>query len=273
MPAPCQGPLRDTTSCHRIRGCCVSPHSLSIRDITWLSERSLTLSSIRSMCPNFTFNRDLIKGSVNAGWEQMRWADWAQVLPHSSWRKHLLFQRDLKREKKKQLPGEFPPFYFSHTETRCYNRPTAGHPKITAGNVRLQSARWGQERWAAHSVTHHHFFPTTHPPPQAVRQDGYRETESAKKEHTAMCTRGWLRYSQWWTVLQKKTSYRHIGSLRIGCDSCRVYRDQNSPNQSTSSWWWQPWKLGQKAMLALNTDWLHNEASSVTINTIKPKTQ
>lgn len=36
----------------------------------------------------------------------MRWADWAQVLLYSSWRKHRLFQRDLKE--KQQWPGEFP---------------------------------------------------------------------------------------------------------------------------------------------------------------------
>lgn len=40
----------------------------------------------------------------------------------------------------------FRSFYLSHTEMRCYNSPTAGHPKITAENVRLQSVRWGQER-------------------------------------------------------------------------------------------------------------------------------
>lgn len=49
----------------------------------------------------------------------------------------------------KRLPVEFSVFYLNHTETRCYERSTAGHPKITAGNVRLQSLGWGQERWEA----------------------------------------------------------------------------------------------------------------------------
>lgn len=94
--------------------------------------------------------------------------------------------------KKNSCQGSFLSFYLSHTETRRYNSLTAGHPKITAGNVRLQSARWGQERWAAHFVVHHRLPLTTFPTPHAVRQDEDRRPAKTvtpwHQEHIAMYT-------------------------------------------------------------------------------------
>lgn len=115
--------------------------------------------------------------------------------------------------------GSFLSFYLSHTETRCYNSPTAGHPKITTGNVRLQSVRWGQERWTEHFVVHHHLPPS--PPSQLHTQSDRMRTSdlqklllSGTKKSTLPCIHvpaGSLRtasrsifcHAWWWTVIEQ----------------------------------------------------------------------
>lgn len=132
--------------------------------------------------------------------------------------------------KKNSCQESFLSFYLSRTEMRCYNSPTAGHPKITTGNVRLQSVRWGQERWAAHFVVPPN-LPSTNspkpppPPPPAhppnstqVKQDEDKRptktvTLTRQKGHTAMhtcfcCTssRSIVCHAWWQTSLLKQTS-------------------------------------------------------------------
>lgn len=70
---------------------------------------------------------------------------------------------------------------------------------------------------------------------------------------------------------------RHIGSLRIACDSHRLHRDQNSPNWCrTSSWCWKQHKLGGRSKLALYINsngkiWSQNQAcSDVALTPILP---
>ena len=150
------------------------------------------------MSPVLTSAEVWEKESVDGSREQMRWADWgadgAPVLLSSVWRKHPLFQRD-----PKELPGEFLSFYLSHAEMRRYHSPTAGHPKIKAGNVRLQSVRWGQERWAhifqssttSSSSSSSSSSSLSLQTPQAVRQDEDRwptKTPWHLKQHPAMYT-------------------------------------------------------------------------------------
>lgn len=94
--------------------------------------------------------------------------------------------------KKHSCHGSFLSFYLSHTEMRCYNSLTAGHPKITAGNVRLQSVRWGQERWATFCGPPP-TPPTTLPTPLTVRQKEDKQPTKTvtlwhQKEHIAMYT-------------------------------------------------------------------------------------
>lgn len=143
--------------------------------------------------PNFT--RDRKRGAINGGQ-----VGWGQVPLCRIWRKHLLFQSDLKVNK--MVAREVYFHFISATKTGWYKSSTAGHPKITAGNVRLQCVRWGRERWGAHFVVYHHLFRTTFPHLLMFSLE-----EVPLTAETVLLRGG------------EPLSFRHIGSLKIACDS------------------------------------------------------
>lgn len=118
-PAPRQGSLRGSISCHRTEA---AVFSLSLTLCPWKMnkvERSEHfLSAPRHCRPSYqwcmrmcapTFNsvqqRFKKRGGGGGIWEQMKWADWAQVLLEEE---NIRSFNVTWRGEKKQLPGEFP---------------------------------------------------------------------------------------------------------------------------------------------------------------------